>query len=450
MTALRPLLVPCATLLLACGPKEAPAGDGSAPSPETPAATGATGTPADPPSTETVAAPAQVDPEKVAAKRAEASSRMSGASPDAVKQTRGSMLEQLNEGRKLVKGGDLAAGVAAYNALLKIDPNYGPALGELGWAEFQQEKYALAEAHTRHALALAPDDRRRGIFHYNLGRIHEARGDKDAAIDAYALSLHFRPNETVKSRLAEIGTVVDAEGNAYQHSAVTDYEAKFGDQAAPKPTKLSVFALGLPTPEAACELAKKDCVGPDAECEFIAHGDAATATWGRVAAADGAMMTCDFPLVKTAEGWTLFEATWVGQWGSEIDQALDGIVTQVENNAAGEFFVFAYQDHTYERAWGWDDLDEDEELPPIDNHDSEGLVICRREPVSCTSPILTKMRADIDGESLSYEAKVTLDGDVVVIADVKSEGKVVMGVRESVWDPAQPLPAGRYRLSELK
>lgn len=110
--------------------------------------------------------------------------------------------DQLAAGRKAVKARDYAAGVTAFTAALKVDPNHPAALAELGWAAYLAGDLAAAQRHTERAIASEAPDRTRGAALYNLGRILEDRGDKDGAAAAYQRSLQLRPNDVVTQRLA--------------------------------------------------------------------------------------------------------------------------------------------------------------------------------------------------------------------------------------------------------
>ena len=111
----------------------------------------------------------------------------------------------LATGRKAVKAKDYAAGIAAYEAALKIVPTSTSVLGELGWALFLAGKLEPAEDKTREALYESSSAKQIGALRYNLGRIAEAQGDKDAARRAYTESLAYRVNATVEKRLDAVG-----------------------------------------------------------------------------------------------------------------------------------------------------------------------------------------------------------------------------------------------------
>jgi hypothetical protein len=62
----------------------------------------------------------------------------------------------------------------------------------------------LARHATNMAIARVRTDKRKRALLYNLGRIDEAEGNTEAAIDDYTRSLVVRDNETVKARLESL------------------------------------------------------------------------------------------------------------------------------------------------------------------------------------------------------------------------------------------------------
>jgi tetratricopeptide (TPR) repeat protein len=112
--------------------------------------------------------------------------------------------DHLAAGRKAVKAKKFPEGIKALEAALTIDPNHASALAELGWALYLSGELAKAERATRQAITAATQDRTRGAALYNLGRIHEDRGEKDEAALAYQRSLTLRPNDTVSARLTAL------------------------------------------------------------------------------------------------------------------------------------------------------------------------------------------------------------------------------------------------------
>ena len=125
--------------------------------------------------------------------------------PDEAKAQESAFRDDLDRGRKEVKAKRYAEGIAAYQAALKIAPNHPSALAELGWAAFLSGDLAVAERSTQRAIdSTGASDRTRGAALYNLGRIHEERGDKVAAATAYTRSLRLRENSVVAKRLAAL------------------------------------------------------------------------------------------------------------------------------------------------------------------------------------------------------------------------------------------------------
>jgi tetratricopeptide (TPR) repeat protein len=412
---------------LACSSAEAPASgnDKSPTAAATPEAKSPTATPAvEPNGKAPTPEPAADDPK--AQKRAEARGKIS-ASDDELRQRRAQMLTTLNEGRALVKAGELEAGIAKYQELLAIDPQYGPALGELGWAEFQAEKLDVANAHTLRALSVATDDNQRGMLFYNLGRIAEARQQIDVARAHYQVSLSVRPNDIVAARLAGLPPT----------------------EAPTAPTMttalgLGVLATGLPDIGAVCELVGRESMCAGSSCELVASPDPEQ-RWGAIEVHDDWAMGCWHPAMNTANGWMVFDSALVAQRGSEVEQDIDEITSRVESNAAGEFLLIGYADHLYERMWAGVDIeDENAEIPEDDMTEAEGVVICSSALAACTQPITLAYTFTSEGDpKQSYTAKLSLRGDVIVIADVLTEGPVELG------KPSGRLPAGEYPFAEL-
>ena len=148
--------------------------------------------------------------------------------------------------------------------------------------------------------------------------------------------------------------------------------------------------------------------------------------------------------MKVGDGWQLFDVALVGQHGSEVDQGVDSLDMKVVTNDAGEFLWITYSDHAYEHYYEWDELEDLRERHEVSSGDSEGVIICRRAPQPvCTSPILTKLEYFGD-DDVTYAAELSLEGDQIVVADVKTTGPVEYRNREDMWEFAGPLKAGKY------
>jgi tetratricopeptide (TPR) repeat protein len=112
--------------------------------------------------------------------------------------------EALKAARIAHQQGNPAAALAGFDRALEIYPDDPRALSEKGWVEFLGGALDAAERDTRKALGRSVDVELLGSGYYNLGRVQEARGDKDAALASYLSSIKVRPNETVKKRALDI------------------------------------------------------------------------------------------------------------------------------------------------------------------------------------------------------------------------------------------------------
>jgi tetratricopeptide (TPR) repeat protein len=109
----------------------------------------------------------------------------------------------LARGRALARAEDWPGAIGAFEAAVAADPGDARARSELGWAALHGGDLALAERASEDAIARATGKVKAAAL-YNLGRVHEARGDRVAAGAAYRASLALRPSATVAKRLAEL------------------------------------------------------------------------------------------------------------------------------------------------------------------------------------------------------------------------------------------------------
>jgi len=117
----------------------------------------------------------------------------------------GSYRAALERGRRLVRAKDWRGGIAAFDAALAAHPGDARALSELGWAAFRAGDLDRAAQASRDASAAAGASARvRASALYNLGRVDEARGDKDGAAAAYRDSLALHASRAVKRHLRAI------------------------------------------------------------------------------------------------------------------------------------------------------------------------------------------------------------------------------------------------------
>ena len=110
------------------------------------------------------------------------------------------IMQRLQKARALYRANDYAKAMEELKAALDIDPDNPAALGELSLASFKAQQLAAAEEAALEALR-ASTGWERGAAWYNLGRVHEERGDKTAAVRDYLASLRARPSEKVRERL---------------------------------------------------------------------------------------------------------------------------------------------------------------------------------------------------------------------------------------------------------
>jgi|GEM_PF-3376343 len=121
----------------------------------------------------------------------------------------------LNEGRKLVKGGDYETAVKAYRAALALNPTNASVLGELGFAALKQGDLDLAEELTRRAISYSRGGKQLGALQYNIGQIFEKRDLPGDALVAYRASLAARPgNEVVAGRVAALEAMENPKARA--------------------------------------------------------------------------------------------------------------------------------------------------------------------------------------------------------------------------------------------
>lgn len=137
-------------------------------------------------------------PEATAAK-APAQAAMKGTAPDRA------LLKHLAEGRKLVREKKYKEGIAALEKALALHDGDAKVLAELGYAALLDKDLDRSRKASERALKATSDPKGRASILYNLGRVHEEKGDKPAAARAYAESLSLRDNAEVKRRIEALG-----------------------------------------------------------------------------------------------------------------------------------------------------------------------------------------------------------------------------------------------------
>ncbi len=95
------------------------------------------------------------------------------------------------EGERYFSRGELPAAVDRFRRAVAAAPGNAYYRNNLGWALFQAGDVDGAGRELREAIRLDP---RRDIAHANLGEVHWARGEREAAIAAYERFLELNTN----------------------------------------------------------------------------------------------------------------------------------------------------------------------------------------------------------------------------------------------------------------
>jgi len=151
------------------------------------------------------AAPRSAEP-KVAARPAVPAATRAPATVDTLgKDERDRFRAAVDEGRRLHGQEDYAGAIEAYGRALDLLPDDPSTLSELGWASIFAGRLDEAETVLRRAEAgVGGDDSLRASILYNIGRMHEARDERDAAIEAYQRSMELRPHPSTYAHLSAL------------------------------------------------------------------------------------------------------------------------------------------------------------------------------------------------------------------------------------------------------
>jgi tetratricopeptide (TPR) repeat protein len=128
----------------------------------------------------------------------------------------------MKQGRALAKT-DPAGAIAAFEKALVAIPDEPRTLSEIGWVAFQKKDLKRAEESTRASIVHATSPQVKAASLYNLGRIHEEKGEKPVAIVAYVQSLKLRSNRIVRERLVKLDPGAAARTDPYKPQPVDGY-----------------------------------------------------------------------------------------------------------------------------------------------------------------------------------------------------------------------------------
>jgi Flp pilus assembly protein TadD len=397
----------------------------------------------------------EVEPPSESAKATEGAkatrpSKPPALEPGKVRELRKQYSKLLDEGRTLTKAGKLDEAMVKYRAALEIDPSNPTVLGELGWAQFQANALGDAQTTTMQALRLAQEDKARGMLLYNLGRIAEARSEKEAAITYYRTSLEKRPgNATVQARLDALLAGVAA--------------------AAPTTKGLDRIAEGVVDLAAACKLIiDESCLdyggssdtnadegfGP-CTCEPTVHSSPDDDdSWGLLSLTIGVgFHEVYFPVVKTSSGWVVFsEIAWAynpGVAGIFEEVAFGPTETAPLLPGAAQLQLLF--------AWKKDRSDSDMGVNEYEAEHHEAIVVCAREGAQawCTKPLVWADSYVRDVEFPVEEEDPPIQHEGLPVSNQYGatfewrDGKLVVGKIELEGDPGEQMAAGEYSLAEL-
>ncbi len=119
------------------------------------------------------------------------------------------LVAAMARGRAAFEAKDFATAVRAFDEAHALAPDSAMAMSELGWSAFHAGDLERAQTVLVRAVELATDAKIAGAAWYNLGRVREAQGEREAAAAAYETSLRLRDNGIVRRRLVQLRTPPD-------------------------------------------------------------------------------------------------------------------------------------------------------------------------------------------------------------------------------------------------
>ncbi len=354
-----------------------------------------------------------------------------------------SFRQLLNDGRAKVKAGDHAAGVSLYIEALAIDPNHARLLSELGWANFKLNELDEAEEFTRSSIAHSRDDKVRGASLYNLGRIHEARGDSDEAATAYSNSLTVRPgNAIVQKRLdaLESGGAAVADPNA---------TCRFGkqDSKTPKPNPSEVCQAYLGE---IGEAMAASAGGVDTNCLDSDNEGAPTAKPGGVDVVTFRYevvqdeMIVDVVAVLREDGWWTHEFNQYGRLGNSYngnDSAFEELKVDDLDKLGDPDLIMTYHFSSYDGDYGENTVELYDEVsktlldPHADTPELLGFFLTKRHQSFGAWLEEDDLPKSEDEVYVDQASKLSYEWEAVVVEDVPGK------------EPATP--AARFMLAEI-
>ncbi len=124
-------------------------------------------------------------------------------------------LREFEKGNQKQRAGNLESAMAHYRKALRIDPDFYPALNNLGTIFERRKNHAEAEATFLHSLEVNPDD---AEAYFNLGHALYEEGKYQVAVERLAQGLQRSPRSAVGyfflgSAYLKLGDLAKAEPN---------------------------------------------------------------------------------------------------------------------------------------------------------------------------------------------------------------------------------------------
>jgi len=129
-------------------------------------------------------------------------------------------------GRCSLGAGDFAQSIAAFDRVLKLKPNYCPAIANKGKAQIAMSKWADAEASFRAVEKCDP--KMTALAEENLGFVLRKQGKKEDALAAYEKAQTLKPSPSIAKAIEEIKYNIDVD----QHNIAADETEKAAAAAA--------------------------------------------------------------------------------------------------------------------------------------------------------------------------------------------------------------------------
>jgi hypothetical protein len=267
-------------------------------------------------------------------------------------ETRRAYASHLRAGRAHAKAKRWGEAAAEFEAALAAVPMDDRALSELGWAALQAGDHDRAEKASADSVRVSSTPELKAASLYNLGRVAEARGDRERAAALYADSLVLRPNKTVVKRLVALGKPAPAAAS---------------DPTAAEDTPCTDPVAG---PELVCDCLKKMEPYQDdfaVECTIGSLDDAGDDL--RIASVTLGLGSHSFYLAhKQAPGWRV-----IGSLGDLYEGGVAGVLNEREEVAVEEKTVGGARILWYE--WRETGRDSDMGIDEEETHDDTTVAL---------------------------------------------------------------------------